>query len=137
MRSSKFTMMATNYVFITMIQKAELSARRFALLISNSPTKAKRTDLSLVNSYGRVTVSKLSLLRESLMLQRIANTCPDGMLYHYQREQPERRKLFKKIMNGFKVMTQSFSGLIAMNLDRKLLKQPQVFYHLARYASPV
>ena len=39
-------------------------------LIRTSPTKVNRTDLSLVNTYGRTVVSELSLLKESLMQHR-------------------------------------------------------------------
>ena len=84
-KSTRFTGKETNLDSIIIIRMAYLSARRFAQLVRTSPTKVSRTDLSLVNTYGKVTVSELSLLKESLTLQRIMNTCRDGTLSHSDR----------------------------------------------------
>ena len=44
-----------------------------------SPMKARLMDLSLVNTYGKVKVSELSLLKESLMLQRTMSMAQLGL----------------------------------------------------------
>ena len=137
MRKIQSTAKVISYDSIITTEMVNLSVQRFAQLIRTSPGKVSQMDLSLVNTYAKVRVSELSLLKVSLMQQRTENCIRHGMLWSVPTGAAVQRSQYKRIYSSSKDTTRYCFGLTTMSRVLRHLKQQLVSYHLVRFPSSV